>query len=83
MSNYKLTNQEDTHYQKLKKDLIRYGQEIVTIRTSSYSGRGRPRKSDFVRIPRNQIADFMALERLRNGFQVHYIREGNSVIVYK
>ena len=55
-------------YEQIKRNFDAYQKEIITVRTSDYKGKGRPRKSDFVRIPRGNLRDFRCFEIFKNGF---------------
>jgi hypothetical protein len=70
VSNYiPITNVEKDSYDRVQKSLEEFRRQTVTIRTSDYRGKGRPRKTDYVRIPRETVRDFLAWEILANGFK--------------
>jgi hypothetical protein len=70
MGNYlPITSFEKDTYAYVNKRFDDFLNETVLVRTSSYKGKGRPRKSDFIRIPRKLIPDFRAFEIFSNGFK--------------
>lgn len=70
----KLTNLENEVYLQMKARMEAYKNEIVQIRTSTYKGKGRPRKADFIRIPRSQVRDYRCFESFQNAFTTTYVK---------
>ena len=50
----------------------------VIIRKASYKGRGRPKKSDYVRLKMKDIPDYKATELLEKGFNTSYTYDQTS-----
>lgn len=50
-----------SHYDQFKKTIEEVGNSMVRFRLNTYSGRGRPKKSDVIMIPANQYFDYLIL----------------------
>ena len=54
---------------ELEKRIKYFMEKEITIRTSDYKGKGRPRKSDYKTMKRKELPDWDAFEIFRNGFK--------------
>lgn len=64
-------------YKKLKKaqdEMDKLGNKLVRIKKQSYSGKGRPKKSDYALVKIKDIREFEAAEILNNGSSTEYIK---------
>ena len=56
----------------MEEEIEKFRNQKVRLRTSSYSGRGRPKKSDFAIMKVKDVLDFEMAEMINNGFTTQY-----------
>lgn len=57
---------------KLLREIEKLEDKIIKVRSVVYSGKGRPKKSDYKLIKWKDLNDFYCLERLLSGFTTNY-----------
>ena len=62
-------------YEQVKKYFEDLQNRDVRVRSLSYSGKGRPKKSDYKIIKFKDLMNFEAMERLQFGFNTSYIKK--------
>lgn len=61
-----------SQYRKIQKRFEKLQESDIRVRSLSYSGRGRPKKSDYKIIKFKNMRDFQSMERLIFGFKTSY-----------
>jgi hypothetical protein len=66
-------------YRKIQKQFEKLQESDIRVRSLSYSGKGRPKKSDYKIIKFKDLMDFKCYERLKFGVIPHYTNKNNSI----
>ena len=65
--------QSKNSFEVVKKWQIEIGNAKVKYRKSSYGGKGRPKKDDYIVLPLKDLRDYQVMEIYENGFSTNYV----------
>ena len=62
------------NFEGLKKEIKAFANSNIIYRKSSYKGKGRPLKIDFIFLKRKDLRDYQCMEMLNSGCKTTYTK---------